>query len=79
MRDALIFKRRTYAEFERSGEHIPTNLLASRLKRLVELGLLEKELYQEHPKRYRYNPTPIASELKPILRSLKQFGEKHFS
>jgi len=74
MRDALIFGRSTFAEFERSGEQIPTNLLANRLKKLVEIGLLEKVQYQKHPVRYRYEPTPEAQELKPILRTLKRFG-----
>jgi len=77
MRDALFFDRHTFAEFERSREKIPTNLLADRLKKLVELGLLEKVLYQEHPNRYRYEPTPMGREIKPMLRSLRQFGEKH--
>lgn len=79
MRDALFFDRRTFAEFERSGENIPTNLLANRLKKLVEFGLLEKVQYQTHPVRYRYEPTEMADELKPILRSIKRFGEKNLS
>lgn len=77
LRDALFFDRSTFAEFERSGENIPTNLLASRLKKLVEMGMLEKVRYQEHPPRYRYEPTVSAKEIKPILKSLAQFGEKH--
>lgn len=77
MRDVLFFNRRTFGEIEGAPEQIPTNLLASRLKKLVELGLLEKVLYQEHPKRYRYEPTRQGEEVKPLLRSLKQFGEKH--
>lgn len=77
MRDALFFNRRTFAEFERSREKIPTNLLANRLKKLVEIGLLEKVLYQEHPPRYSYEPTQLGSDIKPVLKSLKVFGEKH--
>lgn len=77
MRDALFFEKRTFAEFERSSERIPTNLLADRLKKLIESGLLEKVRYQDHPVRFRYEPTRTAQQLKPILRSLKQFGEKH--
>jgi len=77
MRDALYFDRHTFAEFERSGEQIPTNLLADRLKKLVELGLLDRILYQEHPTRYRYEPTDLGREIKPLLQNLKLFGEKH--
>lgn len=79
MRDALFFKKSTFAEFERSGEQIPTNLLAARLKKLVEMGLIEKVQYLERPVRFRYEPTPKAQELKPILRSIKRFGENNFS
>lgn len=79
MRDALFFKKGTFAEFERSGEQIPTNLLADRLKKLVEFGLLEKVQYQERPVRFRYEATAQAQELKPILRSIKRFGEDNFS
>lgn len=78
MRDALFFKKRTFVEFERGGEQIPTNLLAARLKSLVRFGLLEKVQYQEHPVRYRYEPTAKAQELKPILRSIRRFGESNF-
>lgn len=77
MRDVLFFDRKTFADFERSGESIPTNLLADRLKKLVALGLLKKILYQEHPNRYHYAPTESGMEIKPILESLVQFGVKH--
>ena len=79
MRDVLIFKRHTFAEFEKSGEHIPTNLLSSRLKKLVEHGLLKKVLYQSQPNRYRYEATEKARDLRPVLRALLQFGEKHLN
>ena len=77
MRDVLIFKRHTFAEFEQSGEGIPTNLLSSRLKKLVELGLLQKVLYQSQPNRYRYEATAKAKDLRPVLKALGQFGVKH--
>ena len=77
MRDALIFGRRTFADFAAGGEHIPTNLLSDRLKRLVGLGLLEKVPYQNRPPRYEYVPTAKGEALKPVLRSLRRFGEDH--
>ncbi|MDA1073576.1 MAG: helix-turn-helix domain-containing protein [Proteobacteria bacterium] len=77
MRDALFFDRYTFADFEHSGEKIPTNMLANRLKKLVDLGLLKKVLYQQHPDRYRYEPTEMGTEIKPVLKSLARFGEKH--
>jgi len=77
MRDVLFFKRRTYGEFSRSGEHIPTNLLADRLKRLVANGILEQVPYQDRPPRYRYEPTEKGRALKPVLQAMARFGENH--
>lgn len=79
LRDAIIFNRQTYAEFASSPEKIPTNLLAERLKRLVKLGLLEKELYQDKPKRYRYLPTEKGKAIRPVIRALHQFGNTYLA
>jgi DNA-binding HxlR family transcriptional regulator len=76
MRDALIFGRRTFAEFAGSNEKIPTNLLSNRLKRLVELGLLEKVPYHTRPQRFEYVPTDKGKAIKPVLSSLKRFGDE---
>src|SRR5262245_60507215 len=36
---------------------IARNVLAARLRRLVERGILSKRLYQEHPPRFEYHLT----------------------
>ncbi|XOV87984.1 MAG: winged helix-turn-helix transcriptional regulator [Pseudomonadota bacterium] len=77
MRDALYFDRRTFADFCGSSEHIPTNLLSDRLKRLVEMELLEKVPYQHNPTRYEYVPTKKGQSIRPILKSLSTFGQEH--
>ncbi len=77
MRDALFFGQRTYADFARSGEKIPTNLLADRLKKLTALQLLEKVPYQERPTRYEYVPTEKGKALKPVLKAMRQYGESY--
>ena len=75
LRDALVFGRKSFAEFEHSGEKIPTNLLADRLKRLVESGLLEKVAYQEKPVRYHYLPTDKGRAVRPVIKAMKNFGD----
>ncbi len=77
LRDALFFGRKSFVEFERGLEKIPTNLLADRLKRLVEHGLLEKVAYQESPTRYHYLPTERGRAVRPVIRAMKNFGETH--
>ncbi len=75
LRDALVFKAKSFAEFEQSPENIPTSLLADRLKRLVEAGFLEKMPYQEKPVRHHYVPTEKAKALRPVIQAMKKFGE----
>jgi DNA-binding HxlR family transcriptional regulator len=76
MRDALLFERRTFADFAGSPEHIPTNLLADRLKKLVNLGLLEKIPYQDKPLRYEYVPTDVGQRIKPLLCAMRDYGQQ---
>jgi DNA-binding HxlR family transcriptional regulator len=54
-------------------------VLADRLRRLVEHGVLEKRLYQQRPNRYEYRLTPIGMELSPILVALMRWGDKHLA
>ena len=77
MRDALFFNCRTFGEFSASREHIPTNLLTDRLRKLVGLRLLARLQYQERPPRFEYVPTDLGIALKPMLRAMKLFGEKY--
>ena len=55
------------------------NLLADRLRKLVDQGILEKELYQEHPPRYEYRLTPKGVDLSPALVALMKWGDKHLA
>ncbi|MEZ4707631.1 MAG: helix-turn-helix domain-containing protein [Caldilineaceae bacterium] len=77
VRDIIINQRHRYGEFANMGEGIPTNILADRLKRLVEFGILEKAPYQQHPPRYEYRLTEKGLDLEPILRAMIQWGLKH--
>ena len=79
MRDALFFERKTFADFTSSSEHIPTNLLSARLKKLVSCGLLERHQYHDKPARYEYLPTAMGEKLRPVLNVIKQFGQENLS
>jgi DNA-binding HxlR family transcriptional regulator len=67
----------TYKELQNSPEKIPTNLLADRLKRLEESGIITKTAYQEHPVRYTYGLTEKGSGLRDVLRAYVQWGKKN--
>ncbi len=74
VRDLMWHGKETFQALQHSEEHIPTNLLASRLKKLVDLGLVEKAPYQERPVRYRYVITKAGRSLEPVLKSLMDWG-----
>lgn len=73
----LFLGKSTYNELLDSFEGIPTNLLADRLRRLYEMGLVEKQLYQSKPKRYRYVLTRRGKDLWPVLREAAKWGLRH--
>jgi len=54
----------------------PRDILSNRLRRLEETGVLERRPYQERPLRHSYHLTESGNELRPILLTLSQWGEK---
>ena len=73
----LAHGKRTYGELQNSPEHIPTNILAERLRRLEEAGIVAREPCQQRPVRYCYTLTQKGRELGPILRALVARGKRH--
>jgi len=67
--------------FDQLQEHlgIARNILAARLRRLVEHGILSKRLYQEHPPRFEYHLTRKGVELYPVVVSLMQWGDRYLA
>ncbi|MDJ0921851.1 MAG: helix-turn-helix domain-containing protein [Henriciella sp.] len=53
------------------------HIVASRLKRLVEAGVLEKQAYSERPKRFEYVLTVKGRELEPALHTFRDWGKAH--
>ncbi|HHH44828.1 MAG TPA: transcriptional regulator [Gammaproteobacteria bacterium] len=76
VRDLLLGKR-TYSEFQKSPEGIPTNILAERLRRLQQAGIIEKTRYQDRPVRYAYTLTDKGRDLGPVLRSMVVWANKY--
>ncbi len=70
----LFAGKSTYSEFQSSPEKIPTNILANRLKRLTENGIILKTPYQERPVRYAYRLTDKGLSLGPVLREMANWG-----
>jgi DNA-binding HxlR family transcriptional regulator len=75
LRDAFLGVRR-FDEFQRRNG-IARNVLAARLQRLVDEGLLRRERYTERPPRDEYRLTEKGVDLWPVIVSLLQWGDKH--
>jgi DNA-binding HxlR family transcriptional regulator len=77
LRDTAAQPRRFDELQERLG--LARNVLAERLQRLCDDGMLERRLYQEHPARYEYAQTEKARELRPVLVGLLRWGDKYYA
>ena len=73
VRDAFLGLRR-FDQFQDSLG-IASNVLTSRLDRLVEAGVFERVRYQERPDRYEYRLTERGRALRTPLLALMQWGD----
>ena len=73
----LLHGKRTYGELAASPEHIPTNILADRLKRLEAAGIIGAAAYQERPVRYAYTLTKKGRALGDVLLALVRWGREN--
>ncbi|ARZ72013.1 winged helix-turn-helix transcriptional regulator [Streptomyces albireticuli] len=77
LREVFFGVRRFDAIARNTGA--PRDILASRLRRLVEAGVLEKVPYNERPARFEYCPTPSGYDLRPVLLMLMRWGDRHLA
>ena len=73
VRDLFYTGIATYTELLRAGEGISTNILASRLARLEELGIIARA----EGEKGGYRLTPKGKDLFPILREMVVWSAKH--
>ncbi|HWY79575.1 MAG TPA: helix-turn-helix domain-containing protein [Candidatus Sulfotelmatobacter sp.] len=74
LRDILLCGKNHFREFLASEEKIASNILSSRLKTLVNEGLLIKEDDRTNKSATIYKPTKKALELLPMLFKLMHWG-----
>jgi DNA-binding HxlR family transcriptional regulator len=65
--------------FDEFHQELPvaTNILADRLKRLVNEGVLSQQPYQQSPLRYEYQLTDKGRDLFPYFVTLLSWGNRH--
>jgi len=75
VRDLMFKNRRTYTEFLRGEEGIATNILADRLVRLEEDGIIARDEKQGGGVSYRLTPKGI--DLLPVMVEIIGWSAKH--
>ena len=61
-----------------SATGITRSMLVTRLKSLVDEGVLEKHRYSEKPPRYEYRLTDKGGDLWPVLVHLMKWGDEYY-
>lgn len=74
VRDMLFAGKTQFSDFLESPEGISTNILAERLKRLEEYGLVQKTPYQKKPLRHAYSLTQKGLDLRPVMMEILKWG-----
>jgi len=67
----------TFSELEASLVGISPRTLSQRLDKLAAESIIIKDLYCEHPPRYKYSLTEKGAELKAVLEKMAEWGEKY--
>ena len=67
VRDLIEHGTRTYSEFGEAPEHVATNILASRLRILTDLGIIERTNPDGAARNNAYRLTPSGAALRPVL------------
>lgn len=73
----LLRGRATYGALAGSDERIPTNILADRLRRMEDEGLIVAIPYRERPLRYAYTLTEKGRGLGEVLEALARWGRRY--
>src|SRR5579862_8527740 len=77
LRDLVQKGPQRFQDLENGLAGVAPNTLSARLKTLEEEGVIEARLYETHPPRYEYVLTPKGQALRPVLKTLRDWGERY--
>ena len=77
LRDLFLQSPLRYRDFLDSLQGISPNTLSERLKLLEAEGVVERRFYQQHPPRAEYLLTKKGRALRPVLKAMYEWGQKH--
>jgi DNA-binding HxlR family transcriptional regulator len=79
VRDLMFKAKSSYGEFLQSDEKISTNILADRLKKLEENGIVKKSIASDNRSKLIYSLTEKGKDLLPIMLEITAWSAKHDS
>jgi DNA-binding HxlR family transcriptional regulator len=77
IRDLMVRGYRTFREFQNAGEGISTNVLASRLRKLVKYEIITAEPAAEDRRQVHYRLTTKGIALAPVMLELLIWAARH--
>lgn len=77
LRDLFLQGPRRFQDFQESLTGVAPNTLSARLKTLEAQGIIARRLYSEHPPRLEYYLTEKGTSLGPVLKALKNWGDRY--
>jgi DNA-binding HxlR family transcriptional regulator len=77
LREVMLGDRRFDEMVRRTGASRDT--LATRLRKLVGAGILERRRYCDHPVRYEYHLTEAGRDLYPVIVALMRWGDRYLT
>ena len=75
----LMPETKCFGELKKSIGAVSQKVLTAQLRAMEESGLVHREVYAEVPPRVEYSLTELGKSLKPILDSLRAWGEAYKS
>ena len=76
LRDLMPGTKR-FGELKKSVGNVSQKVLTAQLRTMEESGLVNRKVYAEVPPRVEYSLTELGKSLKPILDSMRSWGEAY--
>ena len=76
LRDLMPGTKR-FGELKKSVGNVSQKVLTAQLRTMEESGLVNRKIYAEVPPRVEYSLTELGKSLKPILDSMRAWGEAY--
>jgi DNA-binding HxlR family transcriptional regulator len=73
----LVSGQKTFSELELMLTGISPRTLSARLSKLEDEGIIQKNQYNVHPPRFKYELTQKGTGLQEVLQQMADWGEKY--